>query len=79
MVPGPIAGLWMDGAGCGQLPPRRAQEAAAAGALVEDVLESDFEPDPESDFADEDSEEELAPSEELEELTLLAPDRLSVR
>ncbi|GAA2897423.1 hypothetical protein GCM10010472_64840 [Pseudonocardia halophobica] len=43
------------------------------------MLESDFEPDPESDFADEDSEEELAPSEELEELTLLAPDRLSVR
>lgn len=69
--------LWRNGAGCGQLPPRRAQEAAAAGALVDDEPESDFagpDPEPESDFA-----AAPAPSEELEELTVLEPDRLSVR
>jgi hypothetical protein len=69
----------MNGAGCGQLPPRRAQEAAAAGALVDDELEAAVVLDPESDFVDEDSEEVLEPSEELAELTLLVPFRLSVR
>jgi hypothetical protein len=73
--------------GCGQLPPGRAQDAAAAGALEEDEPESDLlleEPEEVEELDSALLEEESEPEDEEDSevdplLTVEEPERLSVR